>query len=108
MKDADALMERLSELPPAPSMQSRRQWTKIHLLSSHWLILGFVGNRTKCRSSKSKVYIYIRIYHYCGCTDVVGFFEFRIFFIVRLAPYLLSCDSNWRGQLNEAKSWIVR
>ena len=62
MKDADALMERLSELPPAPSMQSRRQWTKIHLLSSHWLILGFVGNRTKCRSSKSKVYIYIYVY----------------------------------------------
>ena len=54
LQDADALMERLSELPPAPSMQSRR-----------------------------------------------------------LAPYLLSCDSNWRGQLNEAgqcyealRSWL--
>lgn len=54
LQDADALMRRLSELPAAPSMQSRR-----------------------------------------------------------LAPYLLSCDSSWRGQLNEAgqcyealRSWL--
>eukprot|EP00435_Cladocopium_sp_Y103_P033759 s312_g8.t1 len=54
LQDADALIRRLSELPPAPSMQSRR-----------------------------------------------------------LAPYLLSCDSSWRGQLNEAgqcyealRSWL--
>lgn len=56
LQDADALMRRLSELPAAPSMQSRR-----------------------------------------------------------LAPYLLSCDSSWRGQLNEAgqcyealRSWLSR
>lgn len=54
LQDADALMRRLSELPPAPSMQSRR-----------------------------------------------------------LAPYLLSCESSWRGQINEAgqcyealRSWL--